>query len=79
MLSKCPKCSGMSFVISEFPIENSKSVKLVARCENCGSIVASCIDNNPCKTDGLTEKICKLEGTNPDDYLSWSDYIKKSA
>jgi len=59
MLSNCPKCGGHSFIIDETPVENSQSVSLVERCENCGFVVGSCISDNSCD---LLSAIDQLDG-----------------
>ena len=68
MVSKCPKCEGREFTIDEQPIENSNSVSLVRRCNVCGFVVNSCINDNPCETDDLLSTIEKLYGIEKDDF-----------
>ena len=57
MLSSCLKCSGREFMIDEYPVENSTSVYLVERCENCGFIVNFCVSDSPCDLSTALEKL----------------------
>jgi len=68
MVSKCPKCEGREFTIDEQPIENSESVLLVVKCDNCGCEIGSQRDDNPSETDDIIAKYSKLIGIEKDGF-----------